>query len=210
MTERFKGEWRRGVYRDVIRRRDMLIKRFLIPATARRVKPVWRREHRAFERLGSPQTFGVRERLVPGGGGTRLVVFRRAFVAGEVQDQLDPAALARCLAKMHALGVVGLDPHPGNFLLCADTGELCMIDLGRAACARPGSWRLLVHVGHELYRVRREGWKKWKKRADRQAAEERYRTFIEAYRAERPEGLWLVRLSAAGYRTMRRLRLRGG
>jgi len=203
MSEQLKGEWRRGVYREVLRRGDVLVKRFLIPPKTPRVKPVWLREHEAFERLGSPQSFGVRERSVPRGGGARLVLFRRAFVEGEVQEQLDPVELAGCLAKMHAVGVVGLDPHPGNFLRCAETGELCMIDLGRAACSRPGSWRLLVHVGHELYRVRRESWN-----AGDSNNAVTHETFLQAYRAARPEGWWLVRLSAAGYFTVRRSRLR--
>jgi len=211
MTEVFKGEWRRGVFRQVLRRRDVVVKRFWIPSSLKlRLrwllrKPDWVREHEAFLRLGAPEVFGLRERRVPGGNGARLVVFRRAFVEGTPVEQLDPVALAQCLVKMHARGVVGLDPHPGNFLLPAAGGELCMIDLGRAVCGRPGSWRLLRHVGHELYRVRRQG---WNDRLDRQTAEDFYHAFVQAYRAERPEGWWLVKFSAGVCHATRRLRLR--
>ena len=116
----------------------------------------WSREHQALRRLNkhrvpSPHSYGHKM--------TRLGLLRytREFLAGATVDALDQQAvlaLSDCFRSIHGVGVTNGDASLEN-LLRADSGELMLIDYGRARVFLLRGPLFYFNVGKELARVRR-------------------------------------------------------
>jgi len=136
-------------------------KKFEIPPETRRYRRPWLAEDACLRRLagdGAPRSFGWFEEI---SAGLRIFWLVKEYVAGEPVTAFfaaDLPAVARLLARIHGRGIVTDDANAGNFLRTLD-GQMEFLDFGRARLfRRTGLW-LDLHVGRELAKLRREGFR---------------------------------------------------
>jgi tRNA A-37 threonylcarbamoyl transferase component Bud32 len=146
----------------------------------------WRREHLALRRLNryrvpSPQTYGHK---MPRGGVLR---YSREFLPGRPIDGLDQPrvlALSDYFRSIHGVGVTNGDASLEN-LLFADSGDLMLIDYGRARVSLLRSPLFYFNVGKDLARVRRRLFP---------VDVQQWRVFFTAYMQSTPCPAWALRL----------------
>ena len=138
-----------------------VVKKFELPLDARAYRRPWLAEDACLRRLdgdGAPRSFGWFEETE---ADQRVVWLVKEFVAGEPVDAFvatDPPAVARLMARIHNRLIITDDASPGNFIRTLD-GEMQFLDFGRAQLfRRPGLW-FDLHVGWELAKLRREGFR---------------------------------------------------
>lgn len=138
-----------------------VVKKFEIPLDVRSYRRPWLAEDACLRRLdgdGAPRSFGWLEETE---ADQRIVWLVKAFVAGNPVDTFaaaDLPAAARLMARIHDQRIITDDASAGNFLRTLD-GEMQFLDFGRARLfRRPGLWCDL-HVGWELAKLRREGFR---------------------------------------------------
>ena len=136
-------------------------KKFEIPLDVRRYRRPWLAEDACLRRLdgaGAPRTCGWFEETE---ADQRVVWLVKEFVAGapvETFAATDLPAVARLLAGVHAQAVMTDDASAGNFLRTLD-GDLQFLDFGRAKWFRRPGLGFDLHVGWELAKLRREGFR---------------------------------------------------
>lgn len=138
-----------------------IAKRFQLPLAARIFRRPWRTEEACLRHLGghgAPRSCGWFEQIETD---LRIVWLVKEHVAGTPLDAFtlaDLPAAARLLAHLHRQRIITDDANPGNFLQTPD-GPMVFLDLGRAKRLRlPGPW-LDGHIGWELAKLRREGFR---------------------------------------------------
>ena len=138
-----------------------VVKKFEIPLDMRSYRRPWLAEDACLRRLdghGAPRSFGWFEETE---ADQRVVWLVKEFVAGEPVETFaaaDLPAAARLLARIHERLLITDDASAGNFIRTRD-GELRFLDFGRAQLfRRPGLW-FDLHVGWELAKFRREGFR---------------------------------------------------
>lgn len=136
-------------------------KKFEIPLETRRYRRPWLAEDACLRRLagdGAPRSLGWFEEIE---GDQRVVWLVKEYVAGEPVSAFAPAdlpAVAQLLARVHGRGIVTDDANVGNFLRTLD-GQMAFLDFGRARLLRGAGLWLDLHVGRELAKLRREGFR---------------------------------------------------
>ena len=137
-------------------------KKFEIPLAARRYRRPWLAEGACLRRLdgrGAPRSFGWCEETA---GDQRVVWLVKEFVAGEPVETFaatDLPAAARLMAGVHAQAIITDDASAGNFLRTLG-GEMQFLDFGRAKLFRRPGLGFDLHVGWELAKLRREGFRR--------------------------------------------------
>ena len=137
-------------------------KKFEIPLETRRYRRPWLAEDACLRRLagdGAPRSLGWFEEIE---GDQRVVWLVKEYVAGEPVSAFAPAdlpAVAQLLARVHGRGIVTDDANVGNFLRTLD-GQMAFLDFGRARLLRGAGLWLDLHVGRELAKLRREGFRR--------------------------------------------------
>jgi hypothetical protein len=137
-------------------------KKFEIPLAARRYRRPWLAEDACLRRLdgrGAPRSFGWCEETA---GDQRVVWLVKEFVAGEPVETFaatDLPAAARLMAGVHAQAIITDDASAGNFLRTLG-GEMQFLDFGRAKLFRRPGLGFDLHVGWELAKLRREGFRR--------------------------------------------------
>ena len=137
------------------------VKKFEIPLDARTYRRPWLAEDACLRRLdgdGAPRSFGWLEETE---ADQRVVWLVKAFVAGDPVDTFaatDLPAAARLMARIHNRLLITDDASAGNFIRTLD-GEMQFLDFGRARLFRRPGLSFDLHVGWELAKLRREGFR---------------------------------------------------
>ena len=137
-------------------------KKFEIPLDVRRYRRPWLAEDACLRRLdgaGAPRTCGWFEETE---ADQRVVWLVKEFVAGDPLESFaaaDLPAAARLLARIHDRLVITDDASAGNFIRTLD-GEMQFLDFGRARLFRRTGLGFDLHVGWELAKLRREGFRR--------------------------------------------------
>ena len=141
--------------------RRFVAKKFEIPLDVRRYRRPWLAEDaclRHLDGVDAPRSYGWFEETE---ADQRVVWLVKEFVAGEPIDTFasaDLPAVARLMARIHKRLIITDDASAGNFIRTLD-GEMQFLDFGRARLFRwPGLW-FDLHVGWELAKLRREGFR---------------------------------------------------
>ncbi len=136
-------------------------KKFEIPLDVRSYRRPWLAEDACLRRLdgdGAPCSYGCFEETE---ADQRVVWLVKEFVAGEPVETFaaaDLPAAARLMARIHNRLIITDDASAGNFIRTLD-GEMQFLDFGRARLfRRSGPW-FDLHVGWELAKLRREGFR---------------------------------------------------
>ena len=138
-----------------------VVKKFEIPLDVRSYRRPWLAEDACLRRLdgdGAPRSFGWLEETETD---QRVVWLVKEFVAGEPVDTFaaaDLPAAARLMARIHDRLLVTDDASAGNFLRTLG-GEMQFLDFGRARLFRRPGLGFDLHVGWELAKLRREGFR---------------------------------------------------
>ena len=158
LRKRRAKETQRSVFRVDGR---YVAKKFEIPLDVRRYRRPWLAEDACLRRLdgvGAPRSYGWFEETE---ADQRVVWLVKEFVAGEPVDTFaaaDLPAVARLMARIHKRLIITDDASAGNFIRTLD-GEMQFLDFGRAQLFRRPGLRLDLHVGWELAKLRREGFR---------------------------------------------------
>ena len=159
LRKRRAKETLRSVYRVDER---YVAKKFEIPLAARRYRRPWLAEDACLRRLdgrGAPRSLGWFEETA---GDRRVVWLVKEFVAGEPVGTFaatDLPAAARLMARIHNRLIITDDASAGNFIRTLD-GEMQFLDFGRARLFRRPGLGFDLHVGWELAKLRREGFRR--------------------------------------------------
>ena len=137
-------------------------KKFEIPLDVRSYRRPWLAEDACLRRLdgdGAPRSYGCFEETE---ADQRVVWLVKEFVAGEPVGTFaatDLPAAARLMARIHNRLIITDDASAGNFLRTLD-GEMQFLDFGRARRFRRPGLGFDLHVGWELAKLRREGFRR--------------------------------------------------
>ena len=158
LRKRRAKETLRSVYRVDER---YVAKKFEIPLAARRYRRPWLAEDACLRRLdgdGAPRSLGWLEETE---ADQRVVWLVKEFVAGapvETFAAADLPAAARLMARIHNRLIITDDASAGNFIRTLD-GGMQFLDFGRARIFRRPGLGFDLHVGWELAKLRREGFR---------------------------------------------------
>ncbi len=139
-----------------------VVKKFEIPLDVRSYRRPWLAEDACLRRLdggGAPRSYGWFEETETD---QRIVWLVKEFVAGEPVGTFaaaDLPAAARLMARIHNRLIVTDDASAENFLRTLN-GEMQFLDFGRAQLFRRAGLWFDLHVGWELAKLRREGFRR--------------------------------------------------
>ena len=134
-------------------------KKYEVPLVMRFHRRPWAVEDACLRRLDgkdAPRSFGWLEQIEED---RRVVWLLKEYIAGNTVGSFylsDIPAVARLLARIHCRRIITDDAHPQNFIRSLD-GRLLFTDFGRARlhfCRGPC---LLLRIGWELAKLRRQG-----------------------------------------------------
>jgi tRNA A-37 threonylcarbamoyl transferase component Bud32 len=190
-----------NITREVYRYDQILIKRFLKTRLFPDMRPVWKWEDRALQRLAGlavPVTYGFRKQRLKR---VSEIIYAREYVQGRPLRAFtlkDMVPLGKIMAQIHQRGVITRDPAPDNYIKTPN-GDILCIDFGRAALLSSRNPVLWHYLGKEMARLRYHALS-----GDR----ELFRRFQEAYFETLPAGpvhRWLIdRVSSLWYRRFTR------
>lgn len=137
------------------------VKKFEIPLDVRAYRRPWLAEDACLRRLdgdGAPRSFGWIEEIE---ADQRTVWLVKEYLPGTPLDAFtlaDLPAVARLMARIHNRLIITDDASAGNFIRTLD-GEMQFLDFGRAKLFRRPGLGFDLHIGWELAKLRREGFR---------------------------------------------------
>jgi len=136
-----------------------IVKKFEIPAGINKYRRPWIQEHEALSISPPecvPSSLGYVEQVEHN---KRIVYLVKDYVPGKVCDRFEDGDMAEAgslLARLHQHGIITDDANVHNFLK-KDNGQMIFIDMGRARIYPCRSLPILIQIGRELAKFKREG-----------------------------------------------------